>query len=143
MAAKADHEESASVLAVTPGLAQVRSMRGEACRGCAAGGGCSHLGSRREATVWALDPLGVAVGDRVVVAVPEGAALRAGWLLLFAPAAVLLVGAALGHRLAPLGGLDRDLGAALLGGAGLAAALLAARRAGRHPGVQPRVVRKV
>ncbi len=134
--------EPADVLATARGRALVRTRRAEGCSRCAAGGGCSHLGSGREATVWAVDPLGVAVGDRVEVAVPEGAALKASALLTVLPALALLGGAALGHHLAPAWGIDRDLGAATLGVVALSVALAAARWAGNRPGHQPRVVQK-
>ncbi len=134
-------EEQGVVVRTGPGRARVRTERSGACDGCAARGACSHLGGGREAEVWAADPLGVAEGDRVVVAVPESTVLRASVVVYLVPVLALVVGAAVGSAVGPRYGLPRDLAAAGLGLAAMAGALMASRLFAR-PGDQPRIVRR-
>ena len=134
-------EERGTVVAAAPGRARVRTERSGACDGCAARGACSHLGGGREAEVWALDPVGVAEGDRVVIAVPESTVVRASVVVYLVPVLALVAGAALGSHLGPRYGFSADLAAAGLGLAAMGAALLASRLFAR-PGDQPRIVRR-
>ncbi len=136
-------EETGEVGEVRPGQALVQTQRGAGCERCRARGGCSHLGGGRDARGWVAGPLGVRVGDRVVVAVPEGTALRASVLVYLVPALCLMLGAFLGDRLAPVWGVPRDLGAAGLGLGGMVLAFLGVRLFGgrRIPG--PTVVRRI
>lgn len=127
---------------VTLGRARVRTQRGASCEQCGAQHACSCLGGGREALLWVEDPLGVRVGDRVTIAVPEGTVLRASVLAYLLPVAALVVGALVGHRLASAWGVAADLGAAGLGLAGMAAAFLLARYLGAKAVVAPRIVRK-
>lgn len=93
-------ETTARVLAVEPGVAWVELRRGSACSGCSAGSGCGTaalaavLGtSRRRLPV--SDGIGVAVGDRVVIGVAEGALTRASLLAYLLPLMTLLSAASL------------------------------------------------
>ncbi len=124
-----------------PGRARVRTERSGACDGCAARGACSHLGGGQEAEVWALDPLGVAEGDRVVVVVPEATVVRASVVVYLVPVLALVGGAAVGSALGPRYGVSRDLAAAVLGLAAMVGALVASRLFAR-PGDQPRIARR-
>jgi sigma-E factor negative regulatory protein RseC len=136
-------EERATVVEVQPGRARVQTLRSGACGSCKARGGCSGLGGGREARVWVSDPLGVTVGDRVVIAVPGGTVVRASLLLYLVPVVALLAGAILGNRLAPHLGMEPDLGAVLLGVLAMALAFGGARLAGARSGEGPRVERRV
>ncbi len=134
-------EETGTVVEVRAGRALVQTERGAACEGCAARGACSHLGGSREARVWVRDPLGVRPGERVVVAVPEQAVMRASFWVYLVPVAALVVGAVAGNALGPRLGIGADAGAAALGLAAMALALVASRWAGRGAAV-PRIVRR-
>jgi len=136
-------EETAWVVEVRPGRALVHTVRGTACEGCSARGACAALGGGREARVWAEDPLGVSPGDRVVVAVPEAAVVRAGFWVYLVPVAALVAGAVAGSALAARFGVSPDAGAAALGLAALGGALLASRAVGRRGSQGPRIVRRV
>lgn len=136
-------EEQATVVAVEPGRAQVETRRSGACESCKARGGCSGLGGGREARVWVADPLGVGVGERVVISVPGGVVVQASLWLYLVPVLALLGGAVLGNRLAPGYGLNADLGAAVLGMLAMALAFAVARVMGRRVGAGPRIVDRV
>lgn len=136
-------EEQATVVAVEPGRAQVETRRSGSCESCKARGGCSGLGGGREARVWVTDPLGVAMGERVVIAVPGELVVRASLLLYLVPVLALLAGAVLGNRLAPDFGLNPDLGAAILGVVAMSLAFGAARLLGHRAGPGPRIVNRV
>ena len=135
-------EETAQVVEVRPGRALVQTVRSTACEGCSARGTCAALGGGREARVWADDPLGVSPGERVVVAVPEAAVVRASVWVYLVPVVALVIGAVVGSSLAGRLGLPPDAGAAALGIAGMGAALLASRAMGRRGAQGPRIVRR-
>ncbi|HSH70743.1 MAG TPA: SoxR reducing system RseC family protein [Deferrisomatales bacterium] len=136
-------EEQATVVEVRPGRARVQTLRSGSCESCKARGGCSGLGGGREAQVWVSDPLGVAAGERVVIAVPGGTVVRASLFLYLLPVLALLAGAVLGNRLAPGLGFHPDLGAAGFGGLAMALAFGIARLAGRRAVDGPRIVGRV
>ena len=105
-----------------PSQATVRLEIGEHCGQCAANVLCRPAdGDRRMMDV--LDPIGVAVGDRVQVAVPGGAVLKASLLVYGLPLLLLLAGVGIGMFIWPEGRPMRDLWSFLLG-IGLAAAAL-------------------
>lgn len=136
-------EERATVVEVGPGRALVETSRSGSCGSCGARHACGGLGGGREARVWADDPVGVAPGEEVVIAVPEGTVLRAGFWAYLLPVVALLVGAVLGNAWGPALGLSRDAGAAAVGLAALAAAFLVARLVGGRSAAAPRVVGRV
>jgi sigma-E factor negative regulatory protein RseC len=119
------HEEGVVTDLATPtsaGMGRVRVLLtgGDHCEGCPASAICRpDDGERRFLDV--LDPVGVAVGDRVRVAVPGGAVLRASFLVYGLPLLLLVVGVAVGMRIWPAEETMRDLYSFVLG-AGLAAA---------------------
>lgn len=109
----------------------VRLHLGEHCDRCAAHALCKPSGDgRRE--IEAADPLGVAPGDQVRIAVPGSQVLGMSLLLYGLPLLLLLLGVGLGAWLLPAGPW-RDGGSFLLA-VGLAAAGLPIARLGlrRH-----------
>lgn len=121
------------------GRARVEMTRPGGCASCGGSGACGCSGGGRPTRLWAEDPLGVAPGDRVVVAVPDGTVFKAGLLVYLVPAAALLAGAVAGNALAPSLGLSEDLGAAALGLLAMGGALAASRFLGGGPCAGPRV----
>ena len=118
-------EEEGVVLAVDPAgdsvaaTARVRLLAGEHCEGCPASSLCRpETGDRRIMEV--ADPVGVSVGDRVRVAVPGDAVMRASFLVYGLPLLLLLLGVWLGTLVWGPEVALRDLWSFLLG-AGLAA----------------------
>lgn len=135
-------EEQGTVVEVTPPRARVRTERSGACESCGARGACAGLGGGRDALVWVDDPLGVRVGERVVVAVPEGTVLRASFWVYLVPVAALVAGAVAGSRLGPALGLSADLGAAGVGVVAMGIAFGLARAFGGRALAGPRIVRR-
>lgn len=91
--------------------------RASACGNCASAGSCRTDilgGGSREAPRRYLVPntIGAVIGDRVSLAVTDGAILRASWLSYLLPAMLAIAGAALGQH---LGGDVAALAATLLG----------------------------
>jgi positive regulator of sigma E activity len=105
-----------------PARARVRLVAGDHCEGCPACAICKpDTGDRRLMDV--TDPLGVAVGDHVRVAVPGGAVLKASFLVYGVPLLMLLLGVWLGSLVWPEGGGLTDLWSFLMGAALAGAAM--------------------
>jgi sigma-E factor negative regulatory protein RseC len=120
--------EAGVVLAIIPAAgdrpaqATVRLEAGDHCEGCPASVMCRPGdGDRRLMDV--LDPIGVTVGDRVQVAVPGGAVLRASFLVYGLPLLLLLAGVGLGALVLPHEQPLRDLWSFFIGVALAAAAV--------------------
>ena len=116
--------EEGVVLSVIPAVgdkpahARVRLLAGDHCEGCPASVICKpESGDKRLMDV--IDPVGVAVGDRVRVMVPGGAVLKASFLVYGLPLLLMLAGVWLGTRIWSAENGMRDLWSFLLG-AGLA-----------------------
>ncbi len=118
-------------------MAEVKTIKSEACAGCSAKGFCHDAG--REMTVSVRNSANARPGDRVRLEIATGAYIKAMLLLYIVPVACLLAGAAIGL---PLGGEDA---AALCALAGLALSVVVVRVKGRRMGTmsayQPRIVR--
>ncbi len=93
-------EETAVVVAHEPGIAWVETSRRNACGACSQSAGCgSALLSRLfapGANRLALeDRLGVAIGERVVIGIPDGLLVRASLIAYLLPLLTLVMGAVL------------------------------------------------
>ncbi len=136
-------ETQGRVIAVEAGFAWVESVRQGGCSSCASKGACGSqlLGealtpasSGQEAHhVLARDPLGVRVGDIVLLGVEEKGALRAAFLMYGLPLFGLMSGLLLAQ---PWG----DLWALAAGGAGLGLALAMVRWLGRASQARPQKI---
>ncbi len=121
-------ETEGRVIALEAGMAWVESTRQGGCGSCAAKGSCGSqlLGEalapspqhQALSRVLAIDPLGVQVGDRVLLGISDEGGLRAAWMMYGLPLFGLMSGLILAQ---PLG----DLWAILAGSAGMVLALLA------------------
>lgn len=100
---------------------RVQLAAGDHCEACPSRGLCRPERDPEARVLEVADPVGVALGDRVRVAVPGGAVLRASFLVYGLPLLLLLLGVAAGFRIWPADAAMRDLWSFLLG-AGLAAA---------------------
>jgi sigma-E factor negative regulatory protein RseC len=96
-------EQDARVVAVAGGLAWVESRRASACWSCSVSGGCGTAvvakllgeGPNRFAVT---DPIGVAVGDPVVIGIADSALTRASLLAYLLPLAALITTASLAQQ---------------------------------------------
>jgi len=136
-------EEEGSVLDVADGRALVRTRRTSACEGCSAKGACSTLGGGKDAEIWVDNPIGALKGERVVVAVPEGAVIKASLILYLAPTAAMVAGAALGNWLGPKMTVSSDAAAAIMGCAFLVLAFAGARIWGGRFAERPRIAARL
>ncbi|MEW6764828.1 MAG: SoxR reducing system RseC family protein [Pseudomonadota bacterium] len=118
-------EARGRVVAIEAGRAWVESARESACGSCSSKGHCGTAlfgdaltGVGQVSRVLAVDPIGVAVGDEVVLGLPEEGMLRASLLMYGMPISGLIGGLAVAQ---PLGdGVALLVGVcALLGGLAL------------------------
>ena len=139
-------EEQGVVVTLDGDYVEVRTERRRTCGGCSADGACGtslldrFLG-RRVVLVRARNPVGAAVGERVVVGVSEAGLVRAALAAYLMPILGLVVGAVVGQR---AGGDPWSLFCGLLG---FLLALFWLRRysaaSARDPGRHPIVLRRL
>jgi sigma-E factor negative regulatory protein RseC len=120
-------ETQARVVAVGPGFAWVVPARRSACGGCSSSGACATpiLGSLAgggsgsgASRIQIDDPLGLGVGEGVVIGIPDAVLNRAAVLAYLLPPAALVLGAGSAGALGA-----GDLGSAVAGFLGLALGL--------------------
>lgn len=123
-------EEQGAVVARSGGSVRVRIQRRNACGTCAVQNACGtsflerYVG-RRAVELSALNQANAAVGDQVVIGIPEQSLLKAAAAAYLTPILALLAGALMGET---LGGNYADA-ASLLGALlGLALAMIWQRR---------------
>ena len=90
-------EEEAVVLEVKDKKAKIEIKRSKSCRGC---GLCSLNPSGMMVTE-VEDPIGVKVGDRVQVEIPDKDFLKAVFILYLVPVIGLITGALIGSKFNP------------------------------------------
>lgn len=125
-------EESAQVVAVEGASGEyvwVETQRQSACGGCAANQACgtatlSKVLGQRRTRVRALNRGGARVGDRVTIALDEGAMLRGSLALYAVPLFTLLTGSIVGALLSQRLQITDESLTVVLGLGGLAAGLL-------------------
>lgn len=141
-------EEQARVLVVAPGRAWVQTVRHSACGSCTASSGCgtaslAKLFGERTHRLEVVDPIGVAVGDEVIIGISDSTLTRASLLAYLLPLLALML-AAFSARSA---GMSEEVGA-LIGILGLGLGLwltgwLATHGTGGAERFQPRLLRRI
>ena len=133
-------EEHGRITAIHGDRAEVEVVPGKACKTCGASGFCNWTGKRHK-LLTARNPVHARAGDTVVVRTPESGRSRSAALVFGIPAVSMLAGVLLGSL------FWGNTGAAVLGGIGLGAGLLAVKaidlRAARTGHNLPVVVRRV
>ena len=86
---------------VTGPVAVVKTIRTEACEGCAARDGCKMLGGGREVLMEVENSLNAKPGDLVRISVSDTAFLKVTFMVYLIPAVMFLVGAIVGHSQGP------------------------------------------
>lgn len=117
-------EGMARVVAVEGGLVRLESQRQASCGGCASAKSCgvsslAGVFGRKAITLTLPNDFDAAIGETVVIGIPQSAVMRASLLAYLLPVVAAVLGAVLGAA----GG---DLFAALGAGLGLAAGLVGA-----------------
>lgn len=93
-------EESGTVLSTEAGFAEVETVRTSSCTACRARHGCGHhaiaqVSSSNRMRMRVVDTHSVAVGQKVVVGIPEDTLLQASVWMYFIPLLGLVLGATL------------------------------------------------
>jgi sigma-E factor negative regulatory protein RseC len=131
--------------------AYVETSRASSCGTCSSQKSCGTssfgllLGSKAK-PFRVLNPIGAAVGERVVIGLEEAALLRSSLLSYAVPLILLMAGALLGSHLAPIAA-ELDLYSVVGAGVGLALGFAAlkwvAARTGGQEQFQPVILRRV
>jgi len=137
-------EESAVIVVRDGEFADVQAQRRGACGGCGARAACGtslldrFLG-RRPLRLRVVNVIDAAVGDQVVIGVPEAALLRAAVSAYLVPVTGLILGAILGQEIASFStSLSSDLPSIIGGLMGFGLALLWLRGYSARIGTNPR-----
>ncbi len=83
--------------------AWVKTVKSNACEGCASKGSCQAMGGE-DMEVKVINDIGATVGDRIVLSFRTAALLKATFLIYVFPILVLIAGAAIGQKYAPFFG---------------------------------------
>lgn len=131
--------------------AYVETARASSCGTCSSQQSCGTsslgqlLGSQAK-PFHVLNPIGAAVGERVVVGLEESALLRSSLISYALPLMLLMAGAMLGSQMAPVN-TAKDLYSVVGAGVGLALGFAAlkwvAARTGGQQQFQPVILRRV
>ena len=95
--------------------AWIKTQRSAACEHCHSKDSCQTLGGSNEMQVEAINTIGAAEGDQVVVSFSTFSLLKGTFLIYMVPVLCLLAGAGVGVKLAQVTGWDRSALSALVG----------------------------
>ena len=98
--------EEGIVIKTSAASAVVKTVKSGACQGCSSRGACHSMGENDEMEVDAVNAAGAKVGDRIVLNLDTGPLLKVTFLLYVFPIILLIIGAAIGQRIATM--LDMD-----------------------------------
>ena len=128
----------------------VETSRVSACGSCSSKEGCgtstlSQLLGSKSSSFKVLNPIGAALGERVVIGMEETALLKSSLLVYLVPLAFLMAGAILGGWLAPVNLKDAyAIGGVLIGLVlGFVALKWISASAGANRQFQPVILRRV
>ena len=125
--------------------AWVKTTKSGSCEGCTARGSCHSLSERGDMEVKAINEAGAKVGDRIVLSFETSSLLKATFLLYVFPIILLLIGAVLGHQMAPYFDFDPSGFSAITGFSFFFAAVLAikykANRLARKNEYRPKIIK--
>ena len=116
--------EEGIVLKTIATSAVVKTVKSGACKGCSSRGSCHSMGENNEMEVDAINEAGAKVGDRIVLNLETGPLLKVTFLLYVFPIILLIIGAAIGQRIATMLGMDSSGLSVLVGFTFLFAAVL-------------------
>lgn len=93
-------EENGTVLSIKDGIAEVETIRTSSCTSCRARHGCGHhtiakVSNSNRMLMKVIAPSSLAVGQSVVIGIPEDTLLQASLWMYAVPLAGLVLGASL------------------------------------------------
>ena len=125
--------------------AWVKTTRSSACESCSSRDACHGEGGVQEMEVEAINTAGARVGDRIVLKIETANLLKATFLLYVFPVLAMLAGAAAGHALARMQGMDPSglsaLCAFLFFGLAFVIIRIAGRRMSANAGYKPEIIK--
>jgi sigma-E factor negative regulatory protein RseC len=125
--------------------AWVKTVKSGNCAGCSARGSCHTMGGDDEMEVKAINEVGAEVGDRIVLSFKASSLLKATFLLYVFPILLLIIGAAVGHKMAPKFDFNPSGFSAIMGFAFFFVALLiikiTANKLAKKNDYRPKVIR--
>lgn len=116
--------EQGVVIRTDSTAAWVKTVRTSACQGCIAKGSCHTMGGGNDMEVKAMNEVGAKAGDRIILGFKTTSLLKATFLLYVLPILVLITGAALGQKIAPMFDFNPSAFSAILGFSFFFAAIL-------------------
>ena len=123
----------------------VKTSPSSACAGCSARGSCHSRPNDSDVEVNAINEIGAAVGDRIVLGIETAPLLKVTFLLYVFPIIALLVGAFVGNGIAANFHKDATAMAMLSGLSSFAAAVLfmrsRANRLAANDAYRPKIIR--
>ena len=139
--------EKGTVIKIDSRGTWVKTSRTSACEGCSSRGSCHTQSGSGDMEVNALNEIGAAVGDRIMLGIDTGSLLKATFLLYIFPILALMVGAFIGHAVALNFQMDSTHWAVLCGIVFFGCAVLLIRnRANRlaaRDDYRPKIIRKL
>lgn len=137
--------EKGIVTRVLDNTAWVKTSRTSSCEGCSSRKSCNIAEGGKEMEVEALNDADAKVGDRIVISIDSAALLKVSFMLYVFPILLMLIGAALGQKFAPVFALNPSALSAALGITSFVIAFCVIRIRGkkmaRKREYQPRVIR--
>lgn len=125
--------------------AWVKTVRSTACESCAAKSSCDSLGGANEREVEVINEAGARVGDLILLSLETASLLRATFLLYLLPILLLVAGAVVGQKVAPLLGFNASAFSAAVGFGfffvTIALVRLKANRLAKKTAYRPKIVR--
>lgn len=121
--------EKGTVVSLRGDRAIVRTTRSAACEGCTSHQACDQV-SDAEMLVEAVNNVKAAVGDNVILEVPDATFLAGSFLVYLVPIISLVIGVFVGSRVGDAHGWDNETTGFLFGIAFLGASLMAVRAYG-------------
>ena len=137
--------EQGIVIKTDSRTAWVKTIKSANCAGCSAKGSCHSKGAGEEMEVNAINEAGARKGDRIVLSFETSSLLKATFLLYVFPILLLIIGAAIGHEMAPKFDFNPSGFSAIIGFIFFFAALLiiktAANRLARKNEYRPKIIK--
>ncbi len=107
--------ERGIVIKLDSTTAWVKTTRSSACETCSAKSSCNVVENGEEMEVEAINEAGAQVGDRIIISIETASLLKASFLLYVFPILLMLAGAIIGQKAAPLLDIDPSLFSAVVG----------------------------
>ena len=111
--------EEGVVIKTDHSTAWVKTTKSSACKACTARASCHALSGGNEMEVEVINSADARVGDRILLSFQSASLLKACFLLYIFPILVMILGAAIGFKVAPLVELNASGFSAVCGFSGI------------------------